>query len=580
MKTSNRFGCGACKGTVARRVGLRFGTGFVQDQSGTLTVFGMMLLVLMLLMGGIAVDVMRYEVRRTSLQNTLDRSTLAAASLTQARTPAEVVNDYFRKAGVLSYLKSVTVTQGLNFRDVNAKAQADTNPIFMNMMDISSLDAFGNSTAEQRINNVEIMMVLDVSGSMGANNKLVNLKTAANAFVSTVLKNDAAHKISIGIVPFNGQINVGPSLRTYFNMTDLNGLPPIAPVVQPGVNCADLPASVYASYAIPQTTALSMTSNVDTYSSSSTTAPNEANKWCPAGNATNGYYTGNPLGSGGNQVRLPQQDIATLQGYINGLAAVGATSINAGMKWGMTLLDPSVQNIYNATMVAGKMPATMAGRPYAYTDKDMLKVIILMTDGENFAEDRVNSAYKTGASPIWLATDARWSIFHASKVVLTNASTICNSRPFWVPHLSQWHSRPWNGVAPLNTDCYVPSPIVPYVNTTNETWPQVWGALRMQYVVQNFYVNAIGGSLATQMNVFRAQTPTTTMDTQMQTACTSAKNKGVIIYGIAFEAPTNGQTQILACSTSNAHYFDAAGIQITSAFAAIANNISQLRLTQ
>ena len=70
------------------------------------------------------------------------------------------------------------------------------------------------------------------------------------------------------------------------------------------------------------------------------------------------------------------------------------------------------------------------------------------------------------------------------------------------------------------------------------------------------------------------------MDSQLQSICSLAKTNGVIVYGIAFEAPTNGQAQIRACSTSTAHYFNAAGLQISTAFNAIASNISQLRLTQ
>jgi hypothetical protein len=66
----------------------------------------------------------------------------------------------------------------------------------------------------------------------------------------------------------------------------------------------------------------------------------------------------------------------------------------------------------------------------------------------------------------------------------------------------------------------------------------------------------------------------------LQQSCTLAKNNGVIVYGIAFEAPANGQTQISGCATSPSHYFNATGLQIQSAFRAIASNISQLRLTQ
>ena len=559
---------------------------FRRQEAGGLTIFALTFMLLMIMMGGIAVDVMRYETRRTSLQNTLDRSTLAAASLTQDRDAKMVVEDYFRKSGDLNYLRSVKVTQGMNFKNVAAVADAETNPLFLRLMGVDSMDAFGKSTAEQRINNVEIMLVLDVSGSMASNNKLVNLKNAANKFVQTVMTNDVEHKISIGIVPFNGQVNLGPTLEPYFTTTDSNSLDGVN--IQAGVNCVDLPPSVYDTFAIPTTTPLSMTANVDTFSGSSATTPAETNKWCPAGTSS-GYYTGNPLGSGGNIVRMPQQDVATLQGYINGLQAVGATSINAGMKWGMTLLHPSVQPIYQTYIDAGLMPATMDQRPLNFTAKDAMKVIVLMTDGEHFAEERVNTSgtiagttynFKTGASPIWQATDGRWSVFHANKVTTTSPTSICNSRPYWVPHLSAWHSRPWNGTAPLSTDCYVQNPTTPYAKTTNKTWPQVWQALRLQYVAQTFFATPLGLNFNTVLTTMRTQTATTAMDTQLQTACTMAKQGGVIVYGIAFEAPTNGQTQIRNCASSAAHYFDAQGIQITTAFAAIANNISQLRLTQ
>ncbi len=132
------------------------------------------------------------------LQNTLDRSTLAAAALDQTLDPRSVVDDYFLKAGLSDFLTSVTVTQGLNFREVKATALADTEPLFLHMMGIDKFEAPGQSTAEQRVNNVEVMLVLDVSGSMNSNSKLTNLKTAAKQFVATVLGNDAEHKISIG----------------------------------------------------------------------------------------------------------------------------------------------------------------------------------------------------------------------------------------------------------------------------------------------------------------------------------------------------------------------------------------------
>jgi hypothetical protein len=82
------------------------------------------------------------------------------------------------------------------------------------------------------------------------------------------------------------------------------------------------------------------------------------------------------------------------------------------------------------------------------------------------------------------------------------------------------------------------------------------------------------------MNAFRTQTATTDMDDQLQAVCAMAKDRDVIIFGIAFEAPEGGQTQIANCASSEAHYFNAQGLEIASAFNSIANNITQLKLTQ
>ncbi len=564
---------------------------FGRNEDGTLVIFAMMLVLLMVMMGGIAVDVMRYETTRTSLQNTLDRSTLAAAALTQGLDPTAVVNDYFLRAGLSSELKSVTVTEGLNFRNVSATALADTKPLFLHMMGINQLDAGGRSTAEQRINNVEIMMVLDVSGSMASNSKIQNLQTAAKQFVATVLAKDNEHLISIGIVPFNGQVNLGTTLLSKYNATLPNAATAAAPTLTAtNVNCVDLPASAYDDSTMSSALALPMTANADTYSGTNQTTayvaysdtsysvPNAANAWCPP--------------KPGNIVRVPQQDVATLQGYINGLSAVGATSINAGMKWGLTLLDPSSRPMFSTLIGANVIPATMAGRPFEYQDNEAMKVIVLMTDGENFPEERVNAYYKGAISPIYRGTsDNNYSIFHVSKVDNTSAATIAASKPYYVPHLGAWHVRPWNGTVPLVTDTYIPSATI--TGATIQTWPQIWANMRLSYVAWQFYARPLGGNnstLRTQtysdtISLFRTKTDVSTantpvMDGQMNAICTMAKNNNVIVYGIAFEAPTGGQTAIRNCSTSPAHYFNAQGLQISTAFTAIANNISQLRLTQ
>lgn len=550
---------------------------FCKDTSGNLLVFAMILFVGMAMIGGLAVDVMRFEAVRTNLQNTLDRSTLAAASLTQELDAKGVVNDYFAKAGLSQYLTGVTVEEGMNFRQVTADATAATNPFFLHMMGIEQLDAGGHSQAEQRVTNVEIVLVLDVSGSMASNSRLTNLKTAANDFIDTVLGSDPDGKISISLVPFNGQVNLGSTLAAKYNLL-------YDPNVT-GVKCVDLPASAYNAISLSTSTAMPMTANADTYSTTNQTTSfvsatdsnyavaSDANKWCPASTV--------------NVVRLPSKSATQLKGYINGLTAIGATSINAGMRWGVAMMDPGSRTMFNQFISAGQISSDFSGRPFDYDADDVMKVIVLMTDGENFAEERVNTDYKTGLSPIYYDTSGKvYSIYHPG---------YSGTNKYFSPNDGTWYANPRGTTTSSYQTCTgsgktqvcTTTTVVNAGTSVQLTWPEVWTRFRLSYVAWQFYARALGTTSSTRttqynnaMAAFRTQTAITDMDTQLQKICTLAKNKNVIVYGIAFEATTAGQTQISKCATSAAHYFSASGVQIKTAFRTIANNISQLRLTQ
>lgn len=533
---------------------------FAREEDGSLLVFGLSLFVLMLMLGGLAVDLMRYEQRRTALQQTIDRSVLAAASLTQNLDPKTVVNDYFEKAGLSQYLRTVTVTKGLNFRNVSATADADLDPFFTQMVGINEFLVPADSEAEQRITNVEISLVLDVSGSMNGT-KLTNLKSAANQFIDTVLANDAEDRISINLVPYNGQVNLGPTLRAKFNATDNPGVA--------NVNCVDLPSSVYSTMTMSRTLPMSMTAHADTYSSTSTSTSYVAVQ-APATDA-NGRFTNNWCPpSTGNVVSVMGTDPTTLKNKINAMEAIGATSINAGLRWGLTLMDPAQRPLINELVAAGQIPANFAGRPFDWNDDEAMKVIVLMTDGSHFQEERVNETYKSGNAPIWYKSSTNeFMIRHTS-----GRPAVAGSNEYYYPSFNsgagQWKSSVDSGFS-------------------QQTWPQVWARARVQWVAWQLYARALGTSSSTRTSTynawmanFRSQTPIPSMDAQLQDVCTLAKSKKVVIYGIAFEAPAEGETQIRQCSSTGTdnYFWRTTPTDIASAFNAIASNISQLRLTQ
>lgn len=523
---------------------------FARAEQGALIIFGLMLFVLMAMMGGFAVDLMRYENTRTNLQNTLDRSTLAAAALNQKLNPQSVVRDYMTKAGLGDDLTSVTVTDVLNSRVVRSTGRADTNPFFLHMLGIDEFDALGRSQAEQSISNIEIVLVLDISGSMGRNNKIGNLKAAASNFVDTILGNDPNNRVSITIVPYNAQVNIGPLLVDKFNITDRNGVA--------NDNCVELPPEVYATQALSRDLPMPMMAYADIASGTSRggyVAPTDASYAKP--NYSNVYCKASPA----NVIRLANNDPAVLKQEIAALRAEGNTSITLGMKWGVTLIDPSMRSMYDEFIASGDIPANLPERPFSYDDPKANKIIVLMTDGDHVEHQRITDPYKTGPSGIFKAADGNYSVF----VPAADRPASAGTNGYYVPHLNTWQATAWN-------------------SGVEQDWKDIWANLKLSYVAWQFYARPQGGSTAVYNRVMGEMRQTyaleDTMDATLNTSCDQAKANGVTIYGIAYEAPENGQRVIRACASTLSHYFAPVGPELDPVFQSIASNITMLKLTQ
>lgn len=529
---------------------------FVHDEDGSMIVFGLVLFTIMLMIGGLAVDLMRFESTRTALQQAADRCVLAAASLTQALEPADVVNDCMLKADKAQYLTGVQVDEGLNYREVTATATAATNPMFMHLMGIDELDAPAASKAEQKITNVEIVLVLDVSGSM-AGTKLSKLKTAAKEFVDTLLAKDINNRISIAIVPYNAQVNLGAVLRAKYNAVNQHGVT--------DVDCLEVPAEAYASSGVSRTLSIPMAAYADVIN---------ATDWDDE--YTSPYYA-RPVSNSQfcrkqqrNIVRLPSHDIALLKSQIGNLEADGNTSIMLGMKWGLALLDPAARPMFDELIAARKIPAYFALRPFDWDDEEAMKVIVLMTDGNHVSHTKINDEFKTGPSPIYRSdADNNYSI-HLPDYA-TNSS-----RPYYVPHRDEWRSAAW-------TSEYGGG------RATRQDWQEIWANMRLSYVAWQFYGRSASWNQSSRYNdaikmLASTYASVSQMNSQLQQSCTLAKENDVLVYGIAFQAPPDGTEQIRDCTlTSNptdTRFWDVNDLEIQNAFRAIASQISYLRLTQ
>lgn len=531
---------------------------FGRDEAGAMVIFGLMLFTLMFLFLGMAIDFMKAEHIRVRLANTLDRGNLAAAAIDQDLSAEAVVRDYVLKAGLADQLKSVEVAQNLNERVVTSAGSIDTKPWFLPMMGIERLDVGAISTATQAISNVEIVLVLDVSGSM-AGQKLVALKEAAREFVDTVKANDSRGRISIAVVPYNAQVNIGTDLKTAFTLTKDAGVA--------DVNCVEVPDAAFAQQAIPRTLPMPMMAYADIANATSKANVYVAPDDSASAKAYYDYSFCKPTTV--NVVRLPDNDAARVKARIDALTAGGNTSITLGMKWGATLLDPTMRSAYDGYVAQGKMPAALTERPYSYEDERAMKVVVLMTDGEHVAHNRVTDDFKTGASPLYKGTDGKYSVrFTAGRPAAAGANQ------FYVPHLNAWQATAWS-------------------NGAQQDWATVWSQMRLSYVAWHFYARALGNGSTGRTAVYNemvgkmqaiwhgsdAAGAVRNMDASLQTTCDQARANGVRIYGVTVEAPQNGVDVITACAGTN-FTFVADRDTVRTVFRTIASNVTQLRLTQ
>ncbi len=501
--------------------------------------FGVFLILMMLMVGGLGVDIMRFELTRSNLQHTLDRAVLAAADLDQELNAVDVVNDYFYKSDLSGYLTSVTVDQGLNYKEVSATAEMEMNTQIIHMMGINKLTAPAAGAAAESVDGVEISLVLDVSGSMGSNNRIHNLRPAAKDFVGTMLNSSPVGDVSISVVPYATQVNIGPTLAQHFNLTDEHDFS----------HCVEFDWSDFNTTTIATSASLQRTGPFDPWY---TTEQNLVLPVCSE--------------DPNNEVVAYSMNQGALESYIDNLDVGGNTSIDVGVKWGAALLDPTMNPVVTDMIADGDVDSAFSHLPTAYNE-DVLKVLVVMSDGENTAQYYLNDNYQDGNTDVWyyegyVSGQYRriYSIKYGSTYYYKQPS---GSRAYWY--------YPYYGDEPFGGD-----------DAQRLTFPQLFHQASNRYIAYELYRDIWSSSYAGSYwrSYAYSYVGSGTKDSRTDAICQAAKDAGVIVFTIGFEAPWRGQQVLESCASSQGHYFDVNGIEISDAFASIASSISKLRLIQ
>lgn len=580
---------------------------FRKDEDGSIVILTLFLIIAMIWTTGIAVDMMRFETYRARLQSTIDRAVLAAADLDvcldMSQDPADVVREYLRTNGFENQVRNINVERDGSSCEVTAEAQIDVNTIFMGLIGFGeiqsghqSLGTTASSGATESIDNVEVSLVLDVSGSMRGS-KIERLRDAAGEFVETLHTTVEEERLHFSIVPYSTTVSIGADLyeqyRTRYRHTDSY--------------CLDLPESTYNTTQIPYNTRYDQSAHFDADGGASYSTVRAASQWVcnPDPNSYILPFTNNLL---------------RMQDHIGALEANAWTSIEMGANWGVALLDPNTRPIAAGLADAGAIDPIYADRPADYDITETLKVLVLMTDGENTRDYVMSRNRRHQWSDVWFSWNMEYDDdgdFEGDDYTyVTDLNVLRNNSDFRgmnIPYVDsndnlqffvrdrepndfdgdgrnqEWHfwvegifvdhdGRDWT---PLRRDDRPPV----WTNQrygARQQWKDIWARFTVRAHAWNFR-----GDQTDDFGVYNdwyddivTVTYGDEKDERLDSICTAAKEQDIVVFTIGFEV-SNRAAQVMAdCATSPNHFYRVDGLEIADAFSSIANQISALRLFQ
>lgn len=591
---------------------------FFRDCSGSILPFTMVTTGTVVLMGAMAVNTVRMEHARSVVQSVLDICVLNAAAQRQTLEPRTVFDDCIAKHDFEGTVTSFSATTG-RVKTVTATASVDVETMFLVTPETYTLVATSSATEEQT--NLEIVLALDVSASMLLDNGTGELKAdgtiklpleymqdAAVDFVTTMLRDDTQGRVTITLLPYSHNVNLGADIASKMSLTNIPATYSVGADISQ-MRCVDLPSTAFSSTAIDPGSAQTAMPFVDI---SGTTRQTNSTSPLATTEMRNGFVWPSTTATGATSatssdtnsfavpsllsaqcsmwrvvasqansiVRLPDftaagqqssvdtvaERTAQLASQIRNLVPTGETSVNLAVRWSLAFLDPAMRPVFAAFASEGRMSQVAKDRPLDFTDTSAIKVIVLLTDGTNFTENRLKSQYVRGASPFYIGSDGNLSWFNASR---------SGTDKYWVPHRDSgkglWQATPWTVTGTARQLDY----------------EELWRRVKLTYVAWQFHARSASTTSSVRttaynaaLTEYRSSITSATKDSQQSEACTQARNKGVYVYTIGYKTATTDFASLQNCATTTAQFYEATSAGLTSAFSAIALHITRLQLTQ
>lgn len=389
---------------------------FAADKGGATMLIFALTLVPMLIGMGLAVDYSRALITQSRLGQAIDSAALAVGSWTdltdeEIREKAQTYFDANFPSAALGSPGPLDVDVGENTITISVQGEVETTFMSLAGIDEVAVEAFTEVTKNEK--QIELVMVLDNTGSMAWSGKLDALKDASNALLDVLMPEGQSggvyEDIKIGLVPFAAGVNIGAD-KLNSGWIDVDGQSSIAgeDFDPESTNVLDLYADIqngswngcvrarpepYDTQDTPPSAGEPEMLWVPYFAPDEPDFHDYANRYADDGDWDDDFegdwddewdarqrYTGKYVdltmsgwGDGPDYncrvaTVTPLSSVrADVVSAIDDMVATGNTVIPAGLAWGWRLISP--------------------GEPYTegapYDQEDVIKAVVLLTDGQN-----------------------------------------------------------------------------------------------------------------------------------------------------------------------------------------------------
>ncbi|NHK28054.1 VWA domain-containing protein [Parvularcula flava] len=379
---------------------------FGNSQRGNVAMMTALVAVPLLGLLGGAVDMVRMNQMRSEIQGVVDAGVLAISEINNNNDPKTTVEQFIKAGLRQSKLDpeaidiDVTVAEVLNGKTVDVTANYEMKTFFLGMLGMNKMDIKIASSGTQTYSDIEIALVLDISGSMNGT-KFTNMQQAGKDFIDAVLTDKMKAQTTISIIPFSSNVNVGDDFWEFVKKSTVdNNHDTNFSDGHKWDGCVEWTATLFNDKK-PSANSLEVMPRF-------TDDPDASLRHCPESN---------------NEALYLSNTKKDLKDKIDDLTISRNTSLDVGALVGLKALSPE--------MKAHLKGDQQAKHPAAY-NSGVMKALIIMTDGEATAHNRPNagcdvlgfwewsnSLYK------WLWKDCSYQKYGASKN-RSNFTAVCN----------------------------------------------------------------------------------------------------------------------------------------------------------